>query len=258
HICRKWRHIVFAFQQALHLRLFCTHETPVLTTLDCWPALPIVVEYGGFPALDPPASKDEDNVVAALKRSDRVSSIHLTVTMSLLAKLSSIEGPFLNLEDLVLLYHDYTTLGLPSTFRWGPRLRRLHSTGINFFAPLQQLSSSRNLVDIQLHHLVGIAYLSPEGFADALSGMTQLQSLSLNVHSFNPRQYRDGGMPPISQERIVLPALTHLKFRGTSKSFDKFVVRIDPPLLGDIDIMFNGRPFDISRLCEFINRIISK
>jgi hypothetical protein len=31
----------------LRLRLFCTHGTPVLKTLDCWPTLPIVVQYGG-------------------------------------------------------------------------------------------------------------------------------------------------------------------------------------------------------------------
>jgi hypothetical protein len=67
HICRKWRRIVFfASQRALRLRLFCTHGTPVLTTLDWWPALPIVVEYGGSPTLDPPAPEDEDNIVVAL------------------------------------------------------------------------------------------------------------------------------------------------------------------------------------------------
>ncbi|KAI9449833.1 hypothetical protein BJY52DRAFT_1359383 [Lactarius psammicola] len=256
HVCRKWRHIVFASQRALHLRLFCTYGTPVLKTLDCWPSLPIVLEYGGSPALDPPASEDEDNILAALNRSDRVSSIHLTVTASLLAKLSSIK-PFSKLEDLVLLYEDYMELGLPSAFRWGPRLRRLHSTGIGFPAPLQQLSYSGNLVDIQLHNVVGDAYLSPEALSNALSGMTQLRSLSLHLYSSNPGQYYGNGMPvpPLSLERIVLPALTHLKFRGIGEFFDRFMTRIDPPLLGDIEIMFNGRPFVVSNLCEFVDRI---
>jgi hypothetical protein len=119
HICRKWRQIVFESQQALHLRLFCTHGTPVLKTLDCWPALPIVVHYGGAPALHPPAPKDEDNIMAALKHSDRVSSISLTVTSSLLEKLSAIERPFSELEDLVLLSRDSVRLTLPNAFRWG-------------------------------------------------------------------------------------------------------------------------------------------
>ncbi|KAH9052268.1 hypothetical protein EDB87DRAFT_536172 [Lactarius vividus] len=126
HICRKWRHIVFASQQALHLRLFCTHGTPVLKTLGCWPALPLVVQYGG----DPPAPEDEDNVVAALKQSDRVSSISLTVTSSLLEKISTIERSFSELEVLVLVYRDNTQSALPSasSFRWGSRLRTLHLT----------------------------------------------------------------------------------------------------------------------------------
>ncbi|KAI9450235.1 hypothetical protein BJY52DRAFT_1192001 [Lactarius psammicola] len=80
HICRKWRRIVFAFDRDLHLRLFCTHGTPVLKTLYCWPALPIIVEYGGFLGLDPPAPEDEDNIMAALKQIDRINSIRLTVT----------------------------------------------------------------------------------------------------------------------------------------------------------------------------------
>ena len=38
------------------------------------------MEYGGSPALDPPAPEDEDNIMAAIKQSDRVSHISLTVT----------------------------------------------------------------------------------------------------------------------------------------------------------------------------------
>src|ERR1700761_5962141 len=46
HVCARWRGIVFASQQALRLRLLCTHGTPVLKTLNCWPSLPIIVKYG--------------------------------------------------------------------------------------------------------------------------------------------------------------------------------------------------------------------
>ncbi|KAH9010358.1 hypothetical protein EDB83DRAFT_2557225 [Lactarius deliciosus] len=107
HICRRWRRIVFASQQALHLRIFCTHGTPVLK---------IVVKYGGSVDLDPPAPEDEDNILAALKQSDRVSSISLTITKSLLEKLSAIERTFSELEDLVLLSQDGVQLTLPSAF----------------------------------------------------------------------------------------------------------------------------------------------
>jgi hypothetical protein len=132
HICHKWRHIVFKAQRALCLPLFCTHGTPVLETLDIWPALPIVVEYGGSLALGPPTPKDEDDIMAALNRSERVTSLTLTVTSSLLKRFSTIGGPFSELGDLVLLSRDNVPQILPSNFRWGPRLRRLHSTRIAF------------------------------------------------------------------------------------------------------------------------------
>jgi hypothetical protein len=96
HVSRRWRHIVFTSPLGLDLRLYCTYGTPVSKTLDCWPALPIVVQYGGEAPFNPPAPEDEDNIVAALKHSDRVSSIDLTITSSLLDKLSAIEMPFWN------------------------------------------------------------------------------------------------------------------------------------------------------------------
>ena len=246
HICRRWRRIVFASQRALHLRLFCTHGTPISKTLDCWPSLPIVVKYGGSPALDSPAPEDEDKILATLKRSDRVSSIHLTVTKSLLAKLSSIEGPFSELEELVLLSQGPRRLTLPSTFRWGPRLRRFHSTG--FTVPLRRLYSSRDLVDIRLHGIFNTRYMSPKALTNTLSRMAQLQSLSLHflptVHHITTTR-RSG-------KRVVLPALTRLNFRGITKYLGDLLARIDAPRLGDIEITCLDEPiFGVLDLHEF-------
>ncbi|KAH8984734.1 hypothetical protein EDB92DRAFT_1950562 [Lactarius akahatsu] len=86
----------------LHLRLYI-FESP----------------YGGSLELDPPAPEDEDNILAALKQSDRIISISLTITNSLLEKLSAIERPFSELENLVLLSRDGLLLALPFDFRWG-------------------------------------------------------------------------------------------------------------------------------------------
>ena len=62
-------------------------------------------------------------------------------------------------------------------------------------------------------------------------------------------------LPPPSLA-LVLPALTHLKYRGTSKYLDNFVARIDAPHLGDIDIIFFSQPMiDASQLGQFIERV---
>jgi hypothetical protein len=251
HICRKWRHIVLVSHRALRLRLFCTRGTPVLKALDLWPALPIALEYGGSPELNPPAPEDEGNILAALNRSDRVSSIHLTVTKSLLEKLSAIRGQFSELEELVLLSRSGRQLSLPRTFLWAPRLRRLHSTRVAFSAPLQLLSSSRDLVDIQLHDISDDGCLSPMALADALSRMAQLRSLSLRV--------RFTAILPMSKEHvvqlIVIPSLSCLKYQGTSKYLDSLLSRLDAPRLADIEITFFAETrFNLSNFKEFINR----
>ncbi|KAH9010364.1 hypothetical protein EDB83DRAFT_2680827 [Lactarius deliciosus] len=254
YVCQRWRQIVHASPLGLNLRLYFTPGTPVLSALDCWPALLIMVQYGGFPNLNPPAPEDDDNITAALKQSGRVSSICLTVTSSLLEKLSAISEPFSELGELVLLSQDNMQLSLPNTFRWGPHLRTLDSTRIAFPSLPQLLSSSHDLVDLQLHDVPSAGYFSPEAFANALSGTTHLRTLSLHFLSLPPRR-NYLSLPPPSGERVVLPALTFLEYRGTSKYLDSLVARIDAPGLGNIDITFFFQPtMDASQLGRFVER----
>jgi hypothetical protein len=255
HVCRRWRQIILGVPLGLDLRLFCGYGMPVSKSLDCWPPLPLVVTYGGSPILESPAPEDEDDIMAALKQSDRVRSISLTVTNSLLKKLSTISEPFSELEELVLLSRDNVRLTLPSSFRWGQLLHTLHLTQIAIPALPQLLSSSTGLVDLQLHEIPNARFFSPEVFATALSGMTHLRSLSLHFLSFPPRRSYLAS-PPQPGQRVVLPALSRLKYRGTSKYLDTFVARIDAPRLGDVDVSFFFQPtMDAAQLGQFIERI---
>jgi hypothetical protein len=201
-----------------------------------------------------PSPEDEDNVAAALKQSDRVCSISLTITSSLLAMCLLIEEPFSDLEDLVLLSQNPMGLALPSTFKWGSRLRRLNSTGIALPALPQLLLPSLDLVHLQLHEVPDVGYFSPEAFASALSGMTQLKYLSLHFLSPASRPSHIGLSSP--GERVVLPALTHLKFRGASEYLNSVVTRIDAPGLVTVEVrFFNQLIFHLSELGPFIDRI---
>ena len=243
---------------SLHLRLYCAPGKPVSRSLDCWPPLPITVQYGGSPTANNLAPADETNVAAALKQFSRVHAIILTVTSSLLEKFCIIEELFPYLEELVLLSQDSTQLTLPSTFLWGPRLRRLHSTRIAFPAHPRLLSSSRDLVYLELHEIPSIGYLSPKAFANMLSGMTQLQSLSLHFLSPTSRPSHIGISPPPA-ERVVLPALTSLKFRGTSEYLNRFVTRIRTPRLLDIEVrLFNQLIFHLPQLARFVDQIMQR
>jgi hypothetical protein len=255
HVCRRWRRIILGLPLGLDLRLFCSYGMPVSKSLDCWPPLPLVVNYGGTPILESPAPEDEADIMAALKQSDRVQTISLTVTSSLLGKLSMISEPFSELEELALLSRDNVKLALPSAFRSGQRLRTLHLTQIAILELPQLLTTSTGLVDLQLHEIPNVGYFSPEAFATALSGMTQLRSLSLHFLSFPPRRSYLG-LPSQPGQRAVLPALSRLNYRGTSKYLDTFVARIDAPHLDDIDITFFHQPtMDAAQLGQFIERI---
>ena len=254
-VCQRWRQIIFTSSLGLKLRLHCTYGTPVLKTLDCWPVLPIAIQYGGVPNLDPPAPEDDDNIIAALKQSDRVVSISLTLTSTLLEKLSAISEPFLDLEELSLLSQDNVQLTLPSTFRWGSLLRTLHSTRVTIPSFPHLLSPCQDLVDLELHEIPSAGFFSPEAFANALSVKTQLRSISLQFLS-SPCRRSYAGFPPLPVERIALHTLTRFKYRGSSKYLDSFVARIDAPRLEDIDITFFSQPtMDVSQLGRFIERI---
>jgi hypothetical protein len=254
HVCQKWRQIVLSSPLGLRLRLYCTYGTPVLKVLQCWPPFPLVLSYGGSPELDPPAPEDEESIITALEQSDRVHSISLTLTNSLLENLPKISEPLSELKELVLLSRDCVELTLPSAFCSGPHLRTLHLIRVAIPALPQLLSPSTGLVDLQLHEIPKVGYFSPDAFANALSEMTQLETLSLHFLSFPPRQ-NYVSLPPPPGERIALLALTHLKYRGTSKYFDSFVAKIDTPRLGDIDITFFNQPsMDASQLGRFIGR----
>ena len=191
--------------------------------------------------------------MAALKHSDRVTSISLTVTSSLLEKLSAIEKPFSELECLVLLSRGSVPLTLPSAFLCGSRLRCLYLTGVTSPALLQLLQSSRNLVDLQLHEVLNSSHLTPETLTNSLSGMIRLRSLSLHFLSSTPDYHAP---PPPSRERVVLPALTRFKFLGITEYLEDLVARIDTPRLGLIEVtFFNKSNFDLSELREFTHRI---
>ncbi|KAH9068250.1 hypothetical protein EDB83DRAFT_2674706 [Lactarius deliciosus] len=180
--------------------------------------------------LRPPTPGDEDTIMAALEQSDRVYSIGLTISKSLLKKLSTISEPFLGLEELSLLSKDNV-----------PSQRFL------------LLSPSQNLVDLQVDEIPGVGCVSSEAFANALCRMTRLETLSLHFLSFLPRR-KHVGLPPPSGD---LPALTRFKCRGISKYLDSLVARIDAPRLGDIDVTFFNQPtLDASQLgLLFVDRI---
>ena len=87
---------------------------------------------------------------------------------------------------------------------------------------------------------------------------TSLQYLSLHFLSPTSRPSHIGIFPPPGA-RVFLPALTRLKFRGTSEYLNSLVTRIRTPRLLDIEVwFFNQLVFHISQLAHFVDQIMQK
>jgi hypothetical protein len=85
----------------LNLKLLCTDRRPVREMLDIWPALPIVIRGDSDLPLQ---AKGSDNIIAALRHSDRVCQINLSdILCKLLGRIqAAIQEPFPVLTDLAI------------------------------------------------------------------------------------------------------------------------------------------------------------
>jgi hypothetical protein len=197
------------------------------------------------------------NIIAALKQQNRVCKICIEgIPNSLLKRFAAVSTPFPALTDLELLSTDEEPPILPDSFLGGsaPHLQYLGLDGVPFPALPKLLLSATNLADLQLSDLPPSGYMSPEAIVTSLSALTGLESLSLGFRS--PRSWpnrEDRPPPPLT--RVVLPALTWIRFTGDSEYLEDTLSRIDTPLLCEVHITFFNQPaFDTPSLRDFISR----
>jgi hypothetical protein len=252
HVCRRWRSLVFGSPRRLNLRLVCTAGTPAREILDVWPALPLFVDGVIY-------STSVDNIVDALGHSDRVCGIHLRtrITGSLPwdKVLAAMQVPFPALTGLLLLCHrDETAPIIPDTFMGGsaPRLRYLKLDRIPFPGLPNLLLSATHLVNLDLSDISLSGYISPEGMATCLSGLTSLDHLTISLEFYYSRSRRRP--PPMT--RSILPSLTWFWFKGAGEYLDDLVARIDAPRLSYLFLTFplDQMNFDTPHLVQFISR----
>jgi hypothetical protein len=254
HVCRRWRNVVFWSPRRLGLQLFCTAKKPVRETLDVWPPLPIVIRHGYYPLLG------MDNILAALKHTDRVCEIRLWPLPRCQWEnvLAAMEQPFPELTDLRLQLKDETAPVIPDWFLGGfaPRLRSLRFERIPFPGLPNLLSSATGLVKISLQKIPHSGYISPEAMVTCLSTLTSLAELELSFISPLSRPDRESRRRP-ALTRSVLPALRHFGFVGVSEYLEEFLARIDSPLLDSLQIkFFHQLIFDTPQLTWFIRRTL--
>jgi hypothetical protein len=224
----------------------------VRRTLDVWPPLPVEIEcFSVYPW-------EEDNVIAALERPNRVRNImisHNGTTTPLERLVTVMQEPFPAIEYLSLRMVTGTVSALPNTFLGGsaPRLRSLHLHRIPFPTLPRLLLSSNDLVDLSLSRIPHSGYIPPEAMAMCISALTSLTDLSIGFES--PASHPDPitrRPPPL--RRAILPALTNFDFYGVSEYLEDLMTRTDAPLLQRVKItLFNQLVFDIQQLTRFID-----
>ncbi|KAH9167659.1 hypothetical protein EDB89DRAFT_2232211 [Lactarius sanguifluus] len=254
HVCRKWRHIMFASSRHLRLELLCTYGTPVRKTLGYLPTFPIVISYCGRDL----QCGDHDNLLAALENHDRVRVVELGVPRTLFERLAAVmQKPFPALTHLRFVPEAYVTMPsvLPDTFLGGfaPRLQTIHISGIPFPSAPTLLSSAHDLVEVEFSDIPLAGYISPKAMVASLGALPRLKYLTFEFECETP--YSDQIRLPII--RTIFPALTRFYFEGHFKYFENFVAQIDAPQLDCLRIEYLEpvvTDFQIPQLCEFLNR----
>jgi hypothetical protein len=249
HVCQRWRNIILGSPRGLNLQLVCTERTPARRTLNAWPPLPIVIEqYFG-------STQDMDNILAALEHNDRIHKITLSCISSAQWEnvLPAMQGQFPSLTHLELASSETPPVAIDLISGSAPRLQVLTLDGISLRGLPKFLSSTTDLVVLDLFNIPHSGYISPEAMVTCLSTMTSLKILWLEFES--PRSRPDWGRPP-PPTRSVLSALTCFWFRGVSEYLEDLVSGIDAPQLGQLSItFFHQLIFDTPQLTQFISRI---
>src|SRR5579863_14023 len=181
HVCRRWRAIILASPQRLHLRVTCDHRTPVKTSLDIWPPFPIAVISTPYLTID---EKGEENIVAALEHRDRISDLHLFdgAGISLKRWVVAMQEPFPALTGLYLgTLHDEPPVGpvLPDGFLGGyaPHLRKVILQRVAFPAFPKFALHATHIVFLALIDIPDSWYtsISPEAMATCLATLPYLK-----------------------------------------------------------------------------------
>ena len=218
--------------------------------IDIWPPLPITI----MNETDRPMP--EYKIYRAIAHPNRVCEIDLRITYpQLLGLASSMQKQFLALIHLKLcLVDDGYLTPLPDGFLDGsaPRLQSLWLESIAFPVLPKLLLSTTDLVHLDIRRIPRRGYFSPESIVTCLAMLTNLESLTI-VYTFSlSRDDREHAPPPT---RTVLPALTHFKFEGGRGYLEKFVSRVDAPLLDTTYITFHHSPTsDIPQFVQFMWR----
>ncbi|KAI0260578.1 hypothetical protein BC834DRAFT_536227 [Gloeopeniophorella convolvens] len=253
-VSRRWRAAVLAAPHHLGLAVFCTHDRPVRDMVRWWPSFPVHIAYGG-----PLSSDDIVSISAALHHPARVASIQLGVTHALLPALAPLlaAAPFPALAALELDAPPRETLLAPPVLALEPTpaLRTLDLCGVALVALPRLLTSAPDLTTLTLEDIPSVALvLAPDALAACLAATPALARLALHFPPNDAAAHLRSTAPPPPQ-RIALPALRRMSFRGAAAYAEDLFARLAPPQLARCAVRLrNQLALDVPQLACFVTQ----
>ena len=256
HVCQRWKNIILGSASYLDLTLVCTYGTHVADMLAHSPPFPLVVDY--FYKGRDITTNDEEGIILALKKRDRVRRVRLQISAPCLQKfVATMDGEYPILKFLVVELPIEDNSGImifPETFQ-APPLRHLRLVG--FALPIRSPlpMTAVGLVTLCLVMVHPSTYLHPNTLLHWIALLPQLETLSIHfIHSIPSNDLvRQLTHIPITAP-VTLPNLHHLWFHGASTYLDALVHWIATPRLKKLEFeFFNQLTYSVPRLQQFIN-----
>jgi hypothetical protein len=216
------------------------------------PPLPLIIDY--FDQDWDITADDEEELILALEKRDRVRHVRLRTAVPNLQKLiTAINEEYPVLEYLIILpwpEDTSTALMLPGALQ-APHLHHLVLKGFVLLTGSRLFTTTVGLVTLGLYIDHPSAYFQPSTLLQWISFMPQLEKLLV----FLPN--RDVDRQPMHTPittHVILPNLRWMVLEGVSAYIEAVVHWITAPRLETLDIhFFKQRTLSIPRLLQFVN-----
>ena len=254
HVCGWWRYLIFGSPSQLGLHLLCTRGVSIAKMLAHFPSLPLTIYYHEY--VYKTSEEDEEDILLALRHSDRVHYITLCLLPTKLRKImATMDEQFPILERLILWpgTKGDGSVVLPRTFQ-APHLCHLNlwTAALPIRSPL--LTTTEGLISLRLNYIPASTYFPPTYLLTQLSLVPQLEILEIQFHSPLPncdvkRQLQATPIMP----HITLPNLRQFAFRGVSTYLEGLLPQISAQVLSKLEIeLFNQLSFTVPHLLQFL------
>ena len=256
-VCQRWRNIILGSASYLELSLVCTYGTPIADMLAHSPPLPLAIDY--FQKTRDMTAEDEEGIILALKKRNRVRRVRLWTPVTSLRKvIPAMDEEYPILEYLIILLpiEDNSSILRFSETLQAPHLRQLTLRGFALPIGSRLLAAAVGLVTLYLIMVHPSTYFHPNTLLQWISHMPQLEKLTIfsKFPILNHGVERQLAHMPIIGPPITLPNLCHFQFHGFSTYLEALVHRINAPRLERRHIeLFNQLTFDVPSLLQLMN-----